>query len=649
MLSLFRRGVTAKIMLVILGIGLFAIVITGFGTGGMGAGSLSGPSSGSVAEVDGEPITSVELRDMVQRQLSQMRQQRPEMDMATFLQQGALEEIADQMIDIAAAVAFGRSQGLGVSREAIDREIASIPAFHNLAGQFDQATFERALQQENLTPEGLRKEIETRMIRRQLLQPAGEWATVPQGLAFQYASLLLESRTGTVGAVPIAAMGPGREPSDQEVAAFFQQNRARYTIPERRVLRYAVFGPEQVAAAAKATDAEIAAAYQQNAAAYGARESRTLSQVVLPDEAAARAFVQKVNAGTAFAQAASQAGFGAGDIAVADQTKEGYTRMANAAVANAVWAAGKGALVGPLKGPIGWHVVRIEDVKTTAARPLESVRAELAAGIERQKAQAALGDLAGRIEDAIAGGSSFQEVVQREKLTVRETPPVTGTGAAPGNPEWQAPPELAPLLQTAFDMEPDAEPVVEQIVPNERFALLAVGGVTPAAPPPLAQIRDRVKADLIARRALDRARAVASSIVSKINAGTPPAQAFAEAQVKLPATQSVTAVRRHVAQQNRQVPPPLAMLFSLPRGKARLLAAPNGSGWFIVYLDRIVPGDAAKEPALTAAVKGQFRQVLGEEYLRQFGAAIRKKAEVERNEDALKQLKRDLAGAGAAQ
>ena len=38
MLSFFRRGITAKIMLVVLGIGLFAIVITGFGTGGSGGG-----------------------------------------------------------------------------------------------------------------------------------------------------------------------------------------------------------------------------------------------------------------------------------------------------------------------------------------------------------------------------------------------------------------------------------------------------------------------------------------------------------------------------------------------------------------------------------------------------------------------------------
>jgi peptidyl-prolyl cis-trans isomerase D len=158
-----------------------------------------------------------------------------------------------------------------------------------------------------------------------------------------------------------------------------------------------------------------------------------------------------------------------------------------------------------------------------------------------------------------------------------------------------------------------------------------------------------VKADLIVRRASDRARAVAGSILSKINAGTAPAQAFAEAQVKLPPVQPVSAVRRDIARQGQQVPPPLAMLFSLPRGKARLLPAPNGAGWFVVYLDKVVPGDAGKEPAMIDAVRSQFADVVENEYAAQFTKAIRGRADVKRNEDAFTTLKRELSGAGAAQ
>jgi peptidyl-prolyl cis-trans isomerase D len=648
MLSFFRRGITAKLMLVVLGIGLFAIVITGFGTGGGGLGGVGGPGGGTVAKVGGEDITGAEVSQEFNRQLARARQENPELDIGAFLRRGSLEQIVDQMIGVAATADFAREQGLAVSRAMIDQEIASIPAFQNLAGQFDQQAFLAALQREKITEAQLRQEIETRMLQRQLLLPAAGSAFVPRDIAARYASLLLESRSGTVGVVPAAAMGAGKEPTDAEIAAFYQKNPGRYTVPERRVIRYAVFGAEQAGAAGRATDAEIEQAYRQNPA-YAARESRVLSQVVLPDEAAARALAQKVAGGASFAQAAQQAGFAAADIALGEQTKDAYQRASAPAVANAVFGAAKGATVGPVKGPIGWHVVKIDDVKTTAARPLASVRAELAQGIEQRKRQEAVADIAARIETAVGEGLNFNEVVQREKLTAVQTPPVTAQGTAPSDPAFRPAPELAPLLTTAFEVEANAEPVVETVAPNERYALVTVTNVEAAAPPPLAQIRDRVKADLTARNAAERARAVATSIVSKINAGMAPALAFAGAQVKLPGVQSISAVRRDIARQGQQVPPPLQLLFTMPRGKAKLLPAPNGTGWFVVHLDKVVPGDAAGAPDLIEAVKSQFAQVVGDEYAQQFTLAARARAKVKRNEDALGKLKQELQGGGVVQ
>jgi peptidyl-prolyl cis-trans isomerase D len=648
MLSLFRRGFMAKIMLAILVLGLIAIVITGFGTGGSGGlGGLGGLSGSTVATVGGEKLTSARLTDETQRQLTRLRREQPELDMATFLGQGALEEVLNQLIDQTASVVFGRRHGLGASRQMIDRDIASIQEFHDLSGRFDDATFRRILAQENMTEQQVREDFAARLLQRQLLAPVSRSAHVPNAIALQYASLLLEQRSGIVGAVPSAAMGAGAEPSEAELAGFYRSNRARYTIPERRVIRYAVFGAENVAAQAQATEAEIQAAYRSDPS-NAARETRRLSQVVLP-EAEARALAQKVAAGTGFAAAAAQAGRSATDIALGVNSREEYASKSSPAVAAAVFGAAKGATVGPVRGPFGWHVVKVEDVIVSTARPLASVRGEIAAQIQQRKAGNALNDLASRIEDAISNGSTFDEVAAANRLAVKETAPVTAAGAAPETPGWQAPPELQPMLEGAFAVEPGEDPAVEAIKENERYALVAVARVVPATVPPLASIRDRVRADLIVRRASERARAIASAIVARINAGTPPAQAFASAQVKLPPVQTLTATRREIARANAQVPPPMAMMFSLPRGKARLLPAPDGRGWFVVYLDRIVPGDASKDPGLIRAVRSQFGEIVGDEYARQFTAAIRNDLKIERNEDALRKLRADLAGPGAAQ
>jgi peptidyl-prolyl cis-trans isomerase D len=638
MISFLRKGLSSWLVLAILGLVMIAFVVTGV------ASPTGTPAAGGgerLVSVGDETVSSVEVADQVNRQLDRLRQQNPELDLATLFREGAYEEILRQLIAQKAMLVFGREQGLAASKRMIDAEIASIPAFQNLAGRFDQATFQQALQNERITEQELRRDIETNLIARQLLVPVQGSPFVPQEMAVQYANLLLEQRSGSVGLVPASAFAGAAAPSDAEVAAYYRQNQSRYLIPERRVLRYAAFGPDQVAGQARATEAEVQAFYRSNAARYGAKETRTLSQVVLPDQAAARAFATKLAAGTSFAQAAQQAGFTAADTRIGDQDRAQLTRLTSAAVANAAFAAAEGAATAPVQSPLGWHVVRVDAIKRTAATPIEAARAEIEQQIGQQKAQEAMATMVTRIEDALAGGASFEEVARAERLQIVETPPLTATGQNPGAAGWQTPPDVQPLLSGLFQMEPDEEPTVETISPT-RFAIVAPGRVIPAAPPALAQIGERVRGDLARQRASERARAVANAIMGRINGGMGAAQAFAGAGVSLPAVQRVSSRRIDIARPGQPVPPPLAMMFSLARGKARILEAPNREGWFVVHLESTVPGNAAGQTGLIQATRSQFQTALGDEYAAQFNRAIQAGLEVERDESAIAQVKRQL-------
>ncbi|HEX4739322.1 MAG TPA: SurA N-terminal domain-containing protein [Allosphingosinicella sp.] len=650
MLSFFRRGAMAKIALGILFLVLVAMVITGFGTsGGGGIGELASGSLGAdtIASVGGEKITTDRLTDVMKRQLERLQQQQPGIDMATLIRRGQFENVADQLIGLTAANVFGEKEGLVATKRMIDAEIVKIPQFQGVTGQFDQNAFRAVLAQQRMTEAQLRAQFRDGLLQRQLMLPAVGSPFVPQGFANQYAALLLEGRSGMVGAVPTKAMGPGTEPNDSDVTGWYKQNIARYTVPERRVIRYAVIGAETVAAQSKPSDAEIEAAYARNPA-YAATETRTLSQVVLPSQQAANAFAQKVASGTPFAQAAQQAGYSASDIAVGEKTQADYARISSPQVAAAVFAAKNGAVVGPVRSGFGWNVVKIDAVKAIPAKPLASVRGEIADALQKQKAQGTLNALASRIDNEASSGASFADIAKKENLTIVQTPPVTANGQAPDVPAgWTVPTDLAPLLHGAFQTDPNDPPAVAPIVPNQRYALVSVAQVVPAAAPPLAQIKDRVKTDLMAWRASLRAKAVAQSIVSKINAGVPAAQAFAQAGVKLPPLQPLSATRRDLSKPGQQVPPALTALFTLSRGKARMIDAGEARGWFIVTLDKVIPGDVGKEPALTQAVRSQFQQILGDEYQQQFTNEIRAGVKVKRNDQALAKLKTDLlAGAG---
>jgi peptidyl-prolyl cis-trans isomerase D len=187
--------------------------------------------------------------------------------------------------------------------------------------------------------------------------------------------------------------------------------------------------------------------------------------------------------------------------------------------------------------------------------------------------------------------------------------------------------------------------VVETIQANQRYALIGIGQVTAAATPPLPAIIRSVRATLVLQRASDRARQIAQGIADRINGGMPAAQAFAGAGVALPPAQAINVQRLEISRNGQQVPPPLLALFSLPQGRARILAAPNGQGWFVIHHAERTAGDASTQPQLIQTTRTEFNNSSSEEMAQQFARALEMRAGVTRNEDAIAAARRRLTGA----
>ncbi|MDX3883459.1 MAG: peptidyl-prolyl cis-trans isomerase [Sphingomonas sp.] len=640
MISFFRRALTSWPALA-----LFALVLIAFAVTSIDPSWINGRSSGGtqIATIGGRKLSANEARQRTDLALKQAQRENPELSMAAFTAQGGVDQVIDQLISFTALEAWGRKQGISASDRLIDGEIASTPAFFGLTGRFDRGAMQAALAQAKISERQLRADIAGQLIRNQLLSPIDSGIRMPEGLILPNASLLLEQRSGLIGIVPSAAIPAGPAPTPAEIEAFYKANIGRFTVPERRVIRYALFGENDVAAPAAPTDAEIDAFYKANAATYGASETRSIAQVILPDQKAAADLVAKVKAGTAIADAARQAG---GEAITTDIARAKLAENASAAVADAVFAAAQGGVVGPIKADLGWYVVKVDAVNAKAERPLAAVRGEIAESLARQKRDEALSTMVGAIEDAIADGASFDDLAKERKLAIVTTPALLSDGRAPDQPEWKAPPELPLLLRSANQMGTDDDPVVETIGAGQRYALVAVSQVVPAAPAPLDKVRDEVVAAVRADRTAKQARAIADAILAKAKAGTPLADAIAQAPIKLPAPAKAGARQIELLRNDRPAPPPLKLMFGMKKGEIRLIAAPNDAGWFLVQLGEIVPGDARNEPALVNSLRDQFRRIASEEYARQFIAAASRDVGVKRNDQAIATLKAELGGQG---
>lgn len=643
MLSNFRRLIYSKVgaVLAIIFLGLLALSMTsGDVTSILGSGGSIGGDT--VVEVGSTSITAPEFRSRIDQEVQVLRQQQTTLDVAQFVGNGGVEGTLERLINGLALQAFGRDQGMVVSKRMIDGEIASIPGLQGLNGQFDPSLFRQLLAERKLTERGVREEVERQLMGQLLTAQFARPVPAPRQLALPYTDLSLERREGEIAYVPGAAVAAGPAPTDAELQTFYQRNQARYMVPERRVIRYARVTPDQVRARAIPTDAEIAQAYARDRTKYAPTEQRSITQVVVLDRAGADALAAKVKGGQSLTEAARAAGLEATTIASAD--KATLTRRTSAALADAVFGAAQGAVVGPLRGGLGFVVARVDAVKQLPGRTLAQAREEIVAALTRQKTADALNQLQKSVDDRLADGATFDEVVTDQKLAAQTSGALLANGTDPDRPG--APdPTLAPIVQAAFQMEEGDEPQLVAAGQDGAFAVVALGRVSPAAPRPLAQAREQVAKDFAADRARQAARRVAGQILAAVNRGQSFAQAWAATGLNAAPPRPLKASREEVERAQGPTRAPLALMFAMTPGSARLLEEPNGNGWAVIKLNTIIPGDASRDPGRVAALQNVFSQVLSRELLQQFVFATRAQAGVKVKQPAVARTKTELQGA----
>ncbi|HWK36355.1 MAG TPA: peptidylprolyl isomerase, partial [Sphingomonas sp.] len=164
----------------------------------------------------------------------------------------------------------------------------------------------------------------------------------------------------------------------------------------------------------------------------------------------------------------------------------------------------------------------------------------------------------------------------------------------------------------------------------------------------LAQIKAQVLRDFAIDRALKTARASAVQVVDKANKGTPLSQALAATGLKLPPAKPLDISRAQLAAQRAQLPPPVTLMFAMRAKSAKLLEAPDRTGWFVVYLDQIHEGNAQGNAGLIAQTRQGLGGVSGRELVEQFTAAVRENVGVKRDDRAIAKVRNDLSGNAAS-
>jgi len=479
-------GPTLKIILGGLLVIICASMVITLIPGGFGSSlGIGGPPAGVLATVGDEQVTVPE----VQREARQMiRQQFPRGgEQAAMLMPYFAGQAADQLISEKVLVAEAQRMGLRVSDEELSDELqhGALSSMLFPDGKFiGQAEYENFVQRADLTvPQFENLEKEYILIRKlRALVSGAAFVSEPEVRAefdrrntkvkFDYAVLTQ------------ADILKGLHPTEQELKAFYEKNKANYTSPEKRQIKYALIPsvkPEDVSV----TPQELQAYYDQHRDEYRQPEEVKVRQILIKtplpgsdgkvdqnalEQARKKAedVLKQLNAGAPFEDLAKKYSEdpSAKDGGLVDFMQP--NRFPNLDVQKAATSLPKGGTSGVINAGYAFVILRVEDRHEAHVKLLAEVKDEIEGKVREQKATLATEGAANALANQArndgldkAGQAKGVQVVTTQYFSQAEILP--GLGPAPQ------------LMQSVFN-ETEKAPAEEIQVPQGYviFELLSI-------------------------------------------------------------------------------------------------------------------------------------------------------------------------------
>lgn len=513
MLQSLRKGASTWVVRIFIG-----ILAVSFGIGIWQGNTLfSGRSTHPVATVGKTEVSPESFQAAFNRRLRQVQAQYGGgMTRDMMIQAGLHLDVLNQLTAEATIREAGRQFGLAVPDTLIINEIQAIPAFRDAAGRFDPDRFRQVLQQAGLTEAMVTEQLRATLLSRQLLNPVIEGSQPPRLAAESLYRYRDEKRSIAMFDLGPLALGTVAAPTEDEITAYYEANPKAFSAPEYRKVTVLDGDPDAVAKGLTVAPEELQAAYDDRLASLQTPETRDVQQFVLGDEATATKAAAELAAGADFAAVAkTYAKLEAGDIELGFVPKPALP----AALGEAVFALPEGGTTAaPVKTNLGWHLARVTGIKAATTKTLDDVKDELTADIARQHAEDKMVELGQQLQDALAGGASLENAGSQLGLTVTTIEALDRSGRDPSGTPVANLPKAANFLGDAFTAEVG---VTGNLSDGDKggFYVLRVDAVTPAAVKPLATVRDQVIAAALDDRSRTALRALADTLVARINGG----------------------------------------------------------------------------------------------------------------------------------
>jgi peptidyl-prolyl cis-trans isomerase D len=623
MLAFFRRHLNSWGVRL-----LFLLLVAAFGMWGIADVVRNLGNDGSVADVDGHKIQPAELDQVYRRQLAQVTQMTGGQPPSAEMRRAVAQEALNQLVTQAAVSAEVERLGLLVPDAALRQAVFAIPNFKGANGQFDRKTFQTVLSNNNLTEPQFLELMRQDLAGTELMQAVAAGVRAPDILTDRVYQIQHETRAADTAEFLFADAPKPPAPDDAVLTRWWENHPETFSSPEYRHIKAVILSPATMAKQITVSDADLHAAYEQQKAQFVTPEKRSVEVILAQDQATAQALAQQWRAGADWA-AMQQAATAKGASAVAlDDAGEGEFPAPE--LGQAVFAAQPDSVPEPIHTALGWYALKVTKITPGANRSFDEVRDQLRQQIAESRAAEQIYDRVNKVEDALAGGASLDDLpgdlglaaVQGTLDAKGDTP--EGTPAPiPGGPQLRQ-----ALVAAAFAAAKGDPPKLVQ-APDHAYYAVTVDGITPPARKPFAEVRDAVLADWQRDAVRREENEAATKMMTAVQGG----QSFADA-----ATVAGVQMRRTPPIAHDAPPPgvPQALvnpLFGMKQGEATMVETPDG--FVVAQLARIDVPDVKSDPAGVAQTSAALTRSIGNDVQAVFTAALRVRAHPTVNRQAV--------------
>ena len=589
----------------------------------------------AVASVGRHRISNMEFDQAIRQQAEVYRQQfRGQFDPAIMDNPEIRGAVLDRLVN-EKLIALGAEQaGIRMGDKQLAERIASEP-FFQVDGRFNKDRYEMLAKSQNLSVVALDERLRQDYRQQEFRSSLADTAIVPRTTLDSFIKLSEQTREVSVVNLTPEQYTAKVKVTPEQVKTYYDTHAAEFTTPEKARVEYAEMSLDALAARTSVADDDVKRVYEEEVKAgkHGSKEERKASHILITVKPGAGDADRKAAEAKANEIAArvrkNPASFG--DVAKKESQDPGsapqggdlgfFSRGAMVKpFEDAVFAAKKNDILGPVASDFGYHVIRVTDIRPAKVKTLAEARPEIEANLKKQAAARGFVDAAEQFSNLVYEQStSLKPVSEKLNLTLQESPWLSkGTSPIPvlANAKLQA------EIFSDASIKGKRNTSAVEVAPN----VLVSARVIEHKPAELATL-DAVKASIERRLQRDEAMRLAKAEgEAKLN----DLRAGKDAGVKWPAPLAV----------NRQKPGGLypQVIDKVFRADAKKLPAfvsvELPTGYTLVRVSKVIDIDKVDD-AQREMLGGRLRDAVVAEELESTLASLRGRVGVKVRKDAL--------------